>query len=366
MKGSILKLNLDIVSPYIPYAKRILKANLDKKLEKFLEILKNIHVNIPLIDALKQMPSYAMFLKEDLQEEYEEVPNFVDTGQDVKSKLQKEEVEEELRALEVRQHLPGKVVRRLHSTKEIEADTSKISQDLREIQKTVQDYGHRLSNIPMKVDSLCHQMDQILKILPDLHKNLTDLKTEVANLKRNQRETLKRPYPDKSASGTPLGQYLFYIREGRADISDLQELAESFSQLGIVELVNVQTNEVTPALLPPEGSICSNEAPHDHPMRESADFHTNATPTEADRRMVAAINIAATTLELDKENFIKLVELSLEGSMKIGRDNTPADTKASILAGDSKSAIADRLERLIKIHFIGDGYFKGSRAEKAR
>ncbi|KAL0283727.1 UNVERIFIED_CONTAM: hypothetical protein Sradi_7219700 [Sesamum radiatum] len=127
-------------------------------------------------------------------------------------------------------------------------------------------------------------------------------------------------------------------------------------------------------------------------MRESADFHTNATPTFVGTRLrenpgrnprrapentpwartmlqplhpygailnldvidfrnveklidewVVAIKIAATTLELDKENFIKLVELSLEGSVKIGWDNTPADTKASILAGDSKSAIADRL-----------------------
>ncbi|KAL0419246.1 UNVERIFIED_CONTAM: hypothetical protein Sradi_1338100 [Sesamum radiatum] len=150
-------------------------------------------------------------------------------------------------------------------------------------------------------------------------------------------------------------------------------------------------------------------------MRESADFHTNATPTFVGTRLrenpgrnprrapentpwvrtmlqplhpygavlnldvidfrnieklidewVAAIKIAATTLELDKKNFIKLVELSLEGSVKIGWDNTPADTKASILAGDSKSAIADLLGRLIKIHFIGDGYFEGSRAEKAR
>ncbi|KAL0392768.1 UNVERIFIED_CONTAM: hypothetical protein Sradi_2499600 [Sesamum radiatum] len=64
MKGSLLKLNLDIVSPYILYAKRILKANLDKQVAKILEILKNIHVSIPLIDALKQMLSYAMFLKE--------------------------------------------------------------------------------------------------------------------------------------------------------------------------------------------------------------------------------------------------------------------------------------------------------------
>ncbi|KAL0358337.1 UNVERIFIED_CONTAM: hypothetical protein Sangu_0683100 [Sesamum angustifolium] len=150
-------------------------------------------------------------------------------------------------------------------------------------------------------------------------------------------------------------------------------------------------------------------------MRESADFHTNATLTFVGTRLrenpgrnprrapentpwartmlqplhpygavlnldvidfrnieklidewVAAIKIATTTLELDKENFIKLVELSLEGSVKIGWDNTPADTKASNLARDSKSAIADRLGRLVKIHFIGDGYFEGSRAEKAR
>ncbi|KAK4383553.1 Zinc finger BED domain-containing protein RICESLEEPER 3 [Sesamum angolense] len=84
---------------------------------------------------------------------------------------------------------------------------------------------------------------------------------------------------------------------------------------------------------------------------------------EADR-WVAAIKIAATTLELDEENFIKLVELSLEGFVKIGWDNTPADTKASIFAGDSKSAIADRLGRPIKIHFIGDGYFEGSRQKR--
>ncbi|KAL0400268.1 UNVERIFIED_CONTAM: hypothetical protein Sradi_2370100 [Sesamum radiatum] len=65
---------------------------------------------------------------------------------------------------------------------------------------------------------------------------------------------------------------------------------------------------------------------------------------------VAALKIAATTLELDRENFIRLVELSLEGFVKIGWDNTPEDTKANILAGDSKSAIAERLGRLIKIH----------------
>ncbi|KAK4389742.1 movement protein [Sesamum angolense] len=176
--------------------------------------------------------------------------------------------------------------------KEIEADTSKISQDLREIQKTIQDYGHRLSNIPMKVDYLCHKMDEILKILPYLHKNLTDLKIEIADLKRNQREN-----PETSISRQE------HIRDALGTLID---------------------------------------------------------------EWVVAIKIAATNLELDKENFIKLVELSLEGSVKIGWDNTPADTKASIIARDSKSAIADRLGRRIKIHFIGDGYFEGSSVEKAR
>ncbi|KAL0446216.1 UNVERIFIED_CONTAM: hypothetical protein Slati_1749500 [Sesamum latifolium] len=63
-KGSPLKLNLNTIPPYIPYPKRVLKTNLDKQFGKFLEIFKKIHVNIPLIDALSQMPSYAKFLKE--------------------------------------------------------------------------------------------------------------------------------------------------------------------------------------------------------------------------------------------------------------------------------------------------------------
>ncbi|KAL0463364.1 UNVERIFIED_CONTAM: hypothetical protein Slati_0224000 [Sesamum latifolium] len=63
-KESPLKLNLDAIPPYIPYPKRILKANLDKQFRKFVEIFKKIHINIPLIDGLSQMPSSAKFLKE--------------------------------------------------------------------------------------------------------------------------------------------------------------------------------------------------------------------------------------------------------------------------------------------------------------
>ncbi|KAL0345536.1 UNVERIFIED_CONTAM: hypothetical protein Sradi_4384900 [Sesamum radiatum] len=76
----------------------------------------------------------------------------------------------------------------------------------------------------------------------------------------------------------------------------------------------------------------------------------------------AAIASISSNHTLDSsEKTSRLVELSLEGSVKIGWDNTPEDTKANILAGDSKSAIAERLGRLIKIHFIGDGYFEGNR-----
>ncbi|KAL0368337.1 UNVERIFIED_CONTAM: hypothetical protein Scaly_1052600 [Sesamum calycinum] len=64
IKGSPPKLNLDAIPPYIPYHPRILKSNLDKQFEKCLEIFKKIHINIPLIDALSQMPSYVKFLKE--------------------------------------------------------------------------------------------------------------------------------------------------------------------------------------------------------------------------------------------------------------------------------------------------------------
>ncbi|XP_070008726.1 uncharacterized protein [Nicotiana sylvestris] len=40
------------------------RENLDKQFSKFLDILKQLYINIPFTDALTQMPSYAKFLKE--------------------------------------------------------------------------------------------------------------------------------------------------------------------------------------------------------------------------------------------------------------------------------------------------------------
>ncbi|KAL0413345.1 UNVERIFIED_CONTAM: movement protein [Sesamum radiatum] len=140
--------------------------------------------------------------------------------------------------------------------RELEPDNSKISQDLREIQKTVQDYGHRLIHIPMKIENLSQKMDEILKILPDLQKGLTDLRTEVADLKKNQRDSPETSKSRQDESGTPLEQ----------------------------------SDGTIPLKIP----------------------------------------------------------------------------KPTSLPEIPKSAIAERLGRLIKIHFIGDGYFEGSRTEKAR
>ncbi|KAL0344744.1 UNVERIFIED_CONTAM: Retrovirus-related Pol polyprotein from transposon.6 [Sesamum radiatum] len=68
-KGSPLKLNVDTIPPYIPYPKRVLKANLDKQFGKFLEIFKKIHVNIPLIDALSHAKLCQVSEGSDLQQE---------------------------------------------------------------------------------------------------------------------------------------------------------------------------------------------------------------------------------------------------------------------------------------------------------
>ncbi|GKV38977.1 hypothetical protein SLEP1_g46823 [Rubroshorea leprosula] len=56
--------NVKPYKPKIPFPQRFLQANLDKKFSKFLEMFKKLHINIPLIDAISQMPSYAKFFKE--------------------------------------------------------------------------------------------------------------------------------------------------------------------------------------------------------------------------------------------------------------------------------------------------------------
>ena len=50
--------------PPLPLPQKFLKAKLHSQFGKFLDMLKKLHVNVPFIDALSQMPLHAKFLKE--------------------------------------------------------------------------------------------------------------------------------------------------------------------------------------------------------------------------------------------------------------------------------------------------------------
>ena len=43
--------------PLIPFPQRLAKAKLEAKYGKFLEVLKKLHINIPFLDAISEMPS---------------------------------------------------------------------------------------------------------------------------------------------------------------------------------------------------------------------------------------------------------------------------------------------------------------------
>jgi len=50
--------------PPLPFPQRFARAKLESQFGNFLDMLKKLHVNVPFLDALSQMPLYAKFLKE--------------------------------------------------------------------------------------------------------------------------------------------------------------------------------------------------------------------------------------------------------------------------------------------------------------
>ena len=56
------------VSLPIPYPQRLKKHKLDKQFTKFMEVFKKLHINIPFVDALEQIPSYVKFMKDILSQ----------------------------------------------------------------------------------------------------------------------------------------------------------------------------------------------------------------------------------------------------------------------------------------------------------
>ncbi|CAL1394913.1 unnamed protein product [Linum trigynum] len=61
------KLRKEEVKPYeppTPFPQRLMKPMEDPNFKKFVNIFKQLHINIPLAEALEQMPTYAKFLRE--------------------------------------------------------------------------------------------------------------------------------------------------------------------------------------------------------------------------------------------------------------------------------------------------------------
>ncbi|XP_070043268.1 uncharacterized protein [Nicotiana tomentosiformis] len=50
----------------LPFPQNLSREKLDKQFERFLDMLKQVHVNLPLTEVLSQMSAYAKFLKESL------------------------------------------------------------------------------------------------------------------------------------------------------------------------------------------------------------------------------------------------------------------------------------------------------------
>ncbi|CAL1369945.1 unnamed protein product [Linum trigynum] len=61
------KLKNEEVKPYeppAPFPQRLMKPMEDPNFKKFVNLFKQLHINIPLAEALEQMPTYAKFLRE--------------------------------------------------------------------------------------------------------------------------------------------------------------------------------------------------------------------------------------------------------------------------------------------------------------
>ncbi|XP_061349644.1 uncharacterized protein LOC133294895, partial [Gastrolobium bilobum] len=78
--------------PLPPFPQRLQKQKQDNRFRKFLDLLKQLHVNIPFVDALEQMPTYVKLMKEIISrkrrlEEFETVALTQESSQYLLSKI---------------------------------------------------------------------------------------------------------------------------------------------------------------------------------------------------------------------------------------------------------------------------------------
>ncbi|KAK1429674.1 hypothetical protein QVD17_11888 [Tagetes erecta] len=59
-----VKKSLKEYKPEIPYPGRLKKEKMEQQYGKFLDLFKQLHINLPFVEALSQMPKYAKFLKD--------------------------------------------------------------------------------------------------------------------------------------------------------------------------------------------------------------------------------------------------------------------------------------------------------------
>ncbi|KAK8675377.1 hypothetical protein V6N13_033444 [Hibiscus sabdariffa] len=52
------------IRPPPPFPQRLKKQKQDYQFKKFLDILKQVHINLPLVEALQKIPNYTKFLKD--------------------------------------------------------------------------------------------------------------------------------------------------------------------------------------------------------------------------------------------------------------------------------------------------------------
>ncbi|CAN6570926.1 unnamed protein product [Malus baccata var. baccata] len=62
-KEGTIQVNSNVIPPDVPFPSRFLQAKNEEEEQDVLETFRKVHVNIPLLDAIKQIPKYAKFLK---------------------------------------------------------------------------------------------------------------------------------------------------------------------------------------------------------------------------------------------------------------------------------------------------------------
>nr|XP_043639647.1 uncharacterized protein LOC122610751 [Erigeron canadensis] len=63
-KNTVEKPPVKPYQPKIPFPQRLRKAKIKENFKKFVELIQNVNITIPLVDLLAGMPNYAKFLKE--------------------------------------------------------------------------------------------------------------------------------------------------------------------------------------------------------------------------------------------------------------------------------------------------------------